>query len=207
VLTWFRISLIALLAMLMAGCAARIESNVARFHQLSPPKGETVAIVPLDQTKQGSLEFATYARQVADALATQGFRIAEPGQPADIVARLDYGVSDGSVQVATRPGFSGFGRPYWGSRWSRWGWYDPWGPFGFNDYPDVYSYTTFSRRLELTMTRANEPKALFEGRVESIGRDNRLPEVMPYLIRALFKDFPGQSGVTVKVIEEIPARS
>jgi hypothetical protein len=44
---------------------------------------------------------------------------------------------------------------------------------------------------------------LFEGRVRSSGRQGELAEVMPYLITALFQNFPGESGVTKVVTIEM----
>lgn len=202
-----RALVLALTALGLASCAATITSDVARFHQLSQPRGETIAIVPMDPARRGSLEFATYAQQVGAELSRLGYRVVAPGQPAELEARMDYGVSPGRTEIATRPGTGFYGRAGWyGGRWSRWGWYDPWGPWGpwGWDQPEVYSYTEFTRTLELTIVRANGGQALFEGKVESEGRDSRLPEVMPYLVRALFTDFPGQSGVTRRVQEQIP---
>ena len=47
---------------------------------------------------------------------------------------------------------------------------------------------------------------LFEGRVESVGKDNRLADVMPYLVQAMFTDFPGTSGVTKQVTINEPSK-
>jgi len=53
-------------------------------------------------------------------------------------------------------------------------------------------------------SEAEPNTVVFEGRVESVGRDKRLPEVMPYLVEALFTDFPGESGVTREIKVEVP---
>ena len=49
-------------------------------------------------------------------------------------------------------------------------------------------------------------RKLYEGTVESVGKDNRLPEVMPYLIQSMFTEFPGQSGTTKHVKIELPSK-
>ena len=37
---------------------------------------------------------------------------------------------------------------------------------------------------------------LYEATVKSEGRSNRLPRVVPAMIKALFNEFPGESGST-----------
>ena len=89
-------------------------------------------------------------------------------------------------------GYFGYHRPSWG----------PWGGYGFgyDDYPDVRSYTVYQRRLELEIAAADNPgQNLYESRVVSDGRSNRLEEVMPLMVRTLFTDFPGPSGVTREI--------
>ena len=40
---------------------------------------------------------------------------------------------------------------------------------------------------------------LFEGKAEAASTSNRLPYLVPNLIQALFTDFPGRSGETVRI--------
>lgn len=198
------------LAATLGGCAQTIRSDVARFHQLAKPQGETFRIQPADPGKAGSLEFATYARQVADRLSQLGYRPAAEGDAAaQLDVRLDYEVSAGREKLETRSGthspyfgggyWSNWSSPYWGNR------YGPWGGWGW-DYPEVYSYTVYERKLSMTIAEAQGGRKLFEGTVESVGKDNRLPEVMPYLVQSMFTDFPGQSGSTRHVKIELPSK-
>jgi len=46
---------------------------------------------------------------------------------------------------------------------------------------------------------------VFEGRALSEGLNGQLVPVMPYILDALFKDFPGSSGSTKTVRVEVPA--
>lgn len=189
------------MALIVAGCASSFKSDVARFHQLPRPAGETFIMEAKDPQKAGSLEFAQYAANIAARLSALGYRQAEKGAAADLVVRVDYAVDDGQVEVRS------YGSGFYGGYYHR---YDPWfwGYPGYYPDRDIRSYVMYSRRLEMDIERAlgeakgGEAKGqrLFEGRVESRGRDNRLPEIMPFLIEAMFKDFPGQSGVTQKVI-------
>jgi hypothetical protein len=193
------------LSLVASACVTRISSDVARFNMLGKPQGETVRIVPADAEKQGSLEFAAYAAQIGERLGALGYKPSQPGDKADIEARLDYKVSEGREKIQTRPAafssFRGFG-----------GFCSRFDPFCFNGfggfYPrdEVFTTTVFTRALNFTMTRTTDGQQVFEGRVESVGTDRRLPEVMPLLIQALFTDFPGQNGSTKRVVIEVPQK-
>ena len=62
----------------------------------------------------------------------------------------------------------------------------------------------------MEISAANNPGVnLFESRVISEGRSNRLEEVMPLMVDAMFQEFPGPSGVTREVtidLEDGPSR-
>ena len=74
---------------------------------------------------------------------------------------------------------------------------DDWGP-------QVISTPTYLRNFKLTIAENTAArKHLFEGRVQSLGQQNRLPDVMPYLITAMFSNFPGESGTTKVVTIEM----
>lgn len=183
------------MALLIAGCASSFKSDVARFHQLPRPSGESFVIVPKDEHKRGSLEFAQYAAQIAQGLEAQGYRQAGQGATPDLIVRVDYGIDDG--RTAIRSYSSGFYGGYWSRFHGPWGWWGPPGYPGFYDR-DIRSYVVYGRHLEMDIERPDGQR-LFEGRVISQGRDNRLPEVMPYMIEAMFQDFPGASGTTQHV--------
>ena len=210
-----------LMLLLLAACASQIKTDVARFHRMPPPQGESFTVVAADPAKQESLEFHTYAQYVAAEMVKQGYRQAEGGTPASLVVRIDYGVSSGREKIATRPGTASYAPYYYSWRHRAfypygWGFYDPFwgGPFS---EPEVYSYTVYTRQLSMDIVRPGASQAaagkegdgavpMFEGRVESVGKDNRLPEVMPYLVQAMFTDFPGTSGVTKQVTIDLPSK-
>ncbi len=188
----------------VTGCASQFKSDVARFHRLSQPAGETFQIEPMDEARRGSLEFEQYATLVGDRLVSYGYRATPENAAPDMIVRLDYGVDDGQVRVKSSPSFGYYGYPY--GPW-RYGYYDPFYPYGWGaGYDrDIRSEVYYNRKLKMDIVKpvaGQSPTVLFEGRVESEGRDNRLPEVMPYLVEAMFANFPGQSGVTQHVVIE-----
>lgn len=193
---------------LLTACASSFNSDVTRFHKLSKPGGETFQIEPLDKSKVGSLEFAQYANLVGDNLVALGYRATPQGGTPDLLVKLDYTVDSGQVRVNSYPGM---GYPYGYGRWGNPYFYDPFYPYGypygFGYEPEIRSVVYYTRRLIMNIDRPSaEPgksgEKLFEGRVESEGTDNRLPEVMPYMVKALFSNFPGQSGVTQHIVIE-----
>lgn len=203
-----------LMLLLLAACASQIKSDVSRFHRMPAPQGESFRVVAADPKKQDSLEFATYAQYVAAEMVKQGYRQADNGAAASLEVRVDYAVSPGREKIATRPGMTY--SPYYYSWRHRafypyaWGPYDPfWGPYNDNE---VYSYTVYTRQLSMDIVRPGSGEngagavPLFEGRVESVGKGNNLPEVMPYLVQAMFTDFPGTSGVTKQVRIDLPSK-
>ncbi|MEX1146915.1 MAG: DUF4136 domain-containing protein [Sphingomonadales bacterium] len=188
-------------SLFLAGCASQFRSDVARFHMLPAPSGETFVVEPFDPAKAGSIEFAQYARQIAGYLSSYGYRPASATDNAQLIVKVDYGVDDGRTMVRSYgSSYAGFHSHYY--RHYYWPYY--YQPYYGGFYPDPFyspeirSYTVYTRQLSMDIQRVSGER-LFEGRVESDGRDNRLPEVMPYLIRAMFTDFPGRSGATETV--------
>ena len=53
-----------------------------------------------------------------------------------------------------------------------------------------------NRWLQLVITQRSDGKVLYEGKAESLGESTNVNPVMPLLVEALFKDFPGKSGTT-----------
>lgn len=200
------------LVLLVAACGPQmVTSQVTRFHHLPPGfAGQSFTILP-DSDQVGSLEFQSYADQVAARLAAHGLRPVPDTANPDLVVKLDYGVGSGRTAVYSRPStYGSFGLGYGSFGWPhrRWGtgigfgfpFGDPWGP----PYYDTYSVTKYDRWLAVDILegpsyRQGRPVSVFEGRAVSEGSSRALPEVVPYLSRALFENFPGMSGQTVRV--------
>lgn len=201
--TLTRLALPAAMALGLAACApSPFKADVSRFAvPLPAPAGQTFAVVAEDPKLVGGLEFGTYADAVAAELTQLGYVRAASPESADMLVRFDYRVDGGRERVRTDPGV-GFGP------WGRWGgWGGGWGGggwgLGFNDPflggPDVRSYTIYTSGVEVKIDRRADGQRLFEGRAEAVSRSNRLPRLVPNLVDALFTDFPGNSGETVRI--------
>jgi len=203
----------------LAACATPFNANVSRYSaQLPAPQGQTFAVVAADPALSGGLEFAQYANLVGMKMANLGYAPAANPASADLIVRFDYGVDKGRDQVRTTGfvdpfwggwygprggsyfgsgyyggyrgrGYSGF-RPYgaWG-----YGWYDPWFDNSFD------SETIYTSGVTMKIDRKDDGKRLFEGKAEAASTSNRLQYLVPNLVEAMFTDFPGHSGETVRI--------
>jgi len=202
-----KVAAAALLMLAVAACASPFNANVKRFQsQLPAPSGQTFAVVADDPALAGGLEFSQYARLVEAKLAAQGYTpVAEPAN-ATLVVRFDYGVDKGRERVRATgfrdPFYSpwyGYGRfGYRGGGFYRpglwnYGFYDP-----FFDN-DIQSYTIYTSGIELKIDRRADGARLFEGNAEAVSTSNRLQYLVPNLVEAMFTNFPGNSGETVRI--------
>ncbi len=203
-------ALIAAALLMLSACATPFQSRVSRFQQMPAPSGQSFVIQAADRQKADSLEFNQYASLVRERLIAQGYQPASSQLRPTLVVDLDYGVNDGREKIDTRPG-TGMWGPWgwgWGHRWWRSGWYDPfWGPWGPWDQPEVYSYTVYNSFLEMRIARTGTGERVFEGRAEALTRSDDLTTLVPNLVQAMFTNFPGRSGETVKIKLPPPQRT
>ncbi len=199
-------------ALALSACTTGFEARVARFQQLPAAQGNSFVIEPRDKALEGGLEFATYANLVKQKLIAAGFQEAASPASAALVVQLDYHVTAPREKVQSRPGlgwggFGGWGGmggwgPYWGGGWGGgWGpgfggWGGWGGGFGGND---VYSVTQYNTVLAMRINRIADKQSVFEGRAETVGNSNNLARLVPNLVTAIFTNFPGNSGETVRV--------
>ncbi|MDJ0979312.1 MAG: DUF4136 domain-containing protein [Erythrobacter sp.] len=199
----FSTALIAAAALGLSACATPFKADVSRFAaQLPAPQGQSFAVVPEDPKLAGGLEFAAYADTVAAELTEIGYVRAASPDTADLLVRFDYGVDNGRERVRTTGGgfggagfgrFGGFGGAAFRNPWA-FGFYDPW-----LAGPNVRSYTIYTGDIDVKIDNAATGDRLFEGRAESVSRSNRLQTIVPNLVDALFTDFPGNSGETLRI--------
>ena len=200
----------------LAACASPryVVSDVTRYHTLSPAgenfSGKSFAIVAVSPEQEQSIAFRQFGDQINARLTSLGMRQFQGSAPtgADYVVTLDYDVLGPSPDVSTSGGsfslgfgYSNFHRPYgygFGAG------YDP-----FWDMPQTETRQMFTRRVELDIYRganyATGPKQrIFEGRAVSTGQNGQIEPVMPYMLDAVFKDFPGRSGASSTVTVQVP---
>jgi len=201
----------------LAACATPFSADVSRFeNRLPAPQGNSFAVVAEDPALAGGLEFSRYADFVEAEMAQLGY--VEAASPADatLLVRFDYGVDQGRERVRSSGfGYDGFYSPwmsysrpvvyrgrdgqarvaYLPSRAWGYGWHDPF----FGSRGSVDSYTIYTSGIELKIDNARSGERLFEGRAEAVSTSNRLQYLVPNLVEAMFTDFPGNSGETVRI--------
>jgi len=203
-----KLAVVPLLLLALSACASNFNSQVTRFaSQLPAPQSQTFAVVADDPALAGGLEFSQYARLVEARMGALGYSPASP-EAATLLVRFDYGVDKGRERVRS----TGFSDPFW-SPWygprgywgygrrgfyrpsAAWGygWYDPWFDGG------VESYTVYTSGISLKIDRKADGQRLFEGKAEAASVSNRLQYLVPNLVEAMFTDFPGNSGETVRI--------
>ena len=208
-LRWLRLALPALLAAATSGCASYLTTQVTSFHEAQHDRlaGRSFVITPTREQAE-SLEFRSYADLVRGALVGAGL-VAAGGGDAELEVTMRYSIDNGKAVTYGYPayGYAAYGwAPYY---WPGYGVPYMWPaayPVGYG-----YSQTVFYRselRLEISDRRGAPVKGsrgggrLFEGSVVAEGESPSLAPVMPAMVRALFSDFPGPSGVSRRV--EVP---
>lgn len=194
-------SLAGMLALLTA-CASPIVAKVTSFNQWpGDVAGSTFSYVrPADGIND--LEQQAYEGYVQTELEKLGMTRAPPGQlgrmQVDIVTGTatrvrqyreavyqDYYVFQPPFRNAAGQVFPGF----WGL--------DRFGPRYVGDREVTRTLHVSNLSLKLLDARNNAPgqsKAVFESRAVYEGDNEDLPDLVPYLVRAIFEGFPGQNG-------------
>ena len=201
-----RLAALPLVLGALAACSSGFRADVSRFQtQLPAPQGQTFAVVADDPAMAGGLEFSQYADLVDAQMEKLGYREASPSN-ATLLVRFDYGVDNGRERVRSSSfsrdpfwspwyGYRGgyYGRPGFRSRGWGYGWYDP---FFEND---IESFTVYTSGIDLKIDRAADGQRLFEGKAEAVSTSKRLQYLVPNLVEAMFTDFPGNSGETLRI--------
>jgi hypothetical protein len=191
----------------LGACATGLPTQVSRFQALPAPQGQSFVIQAERPENRGGLEFAQYAELVRRHLIAQGFTEASSPASATLAVTLDYGVDNGREKVVSYPGSRfGFGAGfyprfgYYGRRYPfYYGWHDPinsplhWG------HDEVRSYTLYTSYVDMDIRRTADGQALFEGTAKARSRTDQLQVLVPSLVEALFTNFPGRSGETVRI--------
>ena len=192
------------LAALLGACASPINTQVTSFNQWpADAAGSTFSFISrVDNNRV--LEQSTYETFVQAELEKRGLRRAPASQVGRI--QVDVGASSRSEDktylqpiyqdnyVYYPPYRDGLGRIFPGI-WAP----DPFGPRYVGDRQINTTLQTSTLQLRLLDSAGSpegKPRTVFESRAifEGESRQDNLPVVVPYLVRAVFDDFPGQNG-------------
>lgn len=159
---------------LLSGCGPTISTTVTVYHSLpDSTKLTRYAFVPL-KDQEGGVENLTYRNAIKKEL--QKHRYLESDVPnASLLISFSYGINEGRDRPPT-------------------GMFDP---ATYTEYRRglwVFMYENTQEKQE----EMDELKIVYEGSVVSAGPLMPLSNIMPAMIEALFREFPGESGVTRK---------
>ncbi|MBB4641387.1 DUF4136 domain-containing protein [Rhizorhapis suberifaciens] len=185
-----------LVPMTLAGCQTAVAPvEVTRFHMGDQTGRGSVAVEPMTLSDDSSIEYRTYAAAVAQELQRIGFA-EQTGANSQYVASVNYmrGVRDtlGGGRSPVSVGVGGATGSY-GSGVGL--------GVGINlSGPPKPLVTT---QLNVQIRRRSDRSVIWEGRAVTEAKEGS-PAAQPgmaasKLAEALFKDFPGVSGQTIKV--------
>lgn len=204
-------AMLGVAALGLSACATSLNTTVSRYQAMPAPQGQTFFVVPGEgMAAAGGLEFQRYAGLVAQQLQARGYAPATSPSSATMLVHLGYSVDHGQTRVVEDPflrsrlGYGGFGSPFFYPRFGfrsafSYGWNDPFWYGG-----GVDSYIEYHSEVDLHIRAAGNAQPLFDGRAQARSQTNRLDMVLPSLVEAMFTNFPGQNGETVKIT--IPPR-
>jgi hypothetical protein len=191
-----------------------VRTEVTRFNQLSVPPGDTFVIIPMKG--QEGLEFQAYASRVSTELTARGFRPVTSLPEAKYAVTFSYAVDNGTTITSQVPIFGQTGggyTTYTGSSFGSVGSvpfsgmstgtaYTPptYGQVGSSTAVDtVYKRALVLDIYDVQASTKDHVVTLFEAKARSAGSNGSIAVVMPNMIAAVFKDFPGKNGETITV--------
>lgn len=195
------LAIASLFALSLAGCADTYQAQVNRFNLMPAAAGQSFVLHTRDPKLSGGIEFSRYAALVAAQLQAKGYTPATNPETATLIVDMDYALDKSETvrEVVIDPFWHsnyGWGRHgavgAWGAGWG-WG-YNPrlLGVYG-NDYV-IYNST-----LNVIISNRSTGQHLFEGHAKALSASDSLSNNVPKLVQALFTNFPGNNGETVKI--------
>lgn len=174
--------------------------DVTRFHLNQPFARSTIAIEPVDAADRNMFGYNAQHAAVARQLARLGWTVVASGMGSEQIALIDIEQGSRAALAARGSGISvGLGGSSGG--WGRSGVGVGLGvgfPLGGNRSRELVS-----TRLEVSIRRRSDGSVFWEGRAETEGRAGT-PHADPAFVveklaQALFLDFPGESGRTIRL--------
>ncbi len=196
---------------LLSGCGTVVISHITVFHVLPENPPPTKYAFNLFKGQEGSLEYSAFKSLISTELSKYQYEEVPLGE-ASVVVAFNYTISEGREKLVSTPirGQTGVASSYTtGTVNYNYG-YGNQGTFsGYTTYTPTYgvtgyrsdSETVYTRRVRLQMfdkasLAKRKPKVLYDANVTSEGMYGHIAQVMPTIIKALFKEFPGENGST-----------
>lgn len=197
------------LGLLLVGCS-HIRTTTVTYQGQDAPQRGTLVVLPGDPANNESLAFNSIRKRVAYYLSTKGFEVVDTGSAANFVAFVNYKIDKGRTVSSSTPifGQTGGGTSYSSGMVSGYGgsatysgttYKAPtYGVVGVaNSQATVYTRDVW---IDIFKWDGNKLGAkTYEIKAISEGSCGNVNAVVPVIIDAMFKDFPGEDGKTQKV--------
>ncbi|MGD8786237.1 MAG: DUF4136 domain-containing protein [Phycisphaerales bacterium] len=197
------------------GCTGFISSDVAVFHILpDTPTSQKYAFFPLEG-QEVSLEYQAYKKMISEELEKYQYEEVSI-ESANVLVAFNYAISSGKEKISSVPtyGQTGVSSSTTLGTINTYGNYSTY--FGSTMYTPTYGVTGYRTVSSTEYTRwiwlhivdkasldKGDAKRLYEANVVSEGSSSQLAKVIPAMIKAIFKEFPGKSGSTRKEISTL----
>ena len=205
---------LALGAMLLAGCANTLHTQVTNFQAWpQDAAGSSFSIATAtaaESGKWGELERQSYEAQVAQALQAQGLKPAAAGSKARFQATLRLDTRSENRTYSEPVYLPAYAAPYGNSYWGGGVWGDPYfedgvfarpwlpvyaGERRYNIALDIHLLSVRIVDQQRSKTAGSDAgPVVFEAAAQYAGEPRPMPQLMPYLVRSVFDGFPGQNG-------------
>jgi len=184
---------------LLAGCASTLTTNVTHFQHWpdlaltqTQPNNQTYRIAPAPAAIDNLLEWQTYADMIRAEIGPVGLTETQNSEDARFLVSFEY--SDAMRQVLVeRWSDPWFPHPWlgWGRYAGGWGW--GWGG-AFSMHPVVMPVQAHENILTVSIQDLSNDTQVFRTTARTTTLQPQLHRVMPYLVRAVFEEFPGNNG-------------
>jgi len=202
-----RAALLVVLSMaLLTGCANTLTAKVTRFNQWpADAAGHTYSFTAAEPARE--LEVGAYQAQVSTELERIGLRAAPTGQTGRFVVQLLASTAERErkrLEPVYRddwvwtPAYRDARGHLRGGYWMP----DVWGPRYVGDRQ--VTQTMQVSRLQVRITEPAARRTVFEATALNESTDGDLVEVVPYLVRGMFQDFPGANGQVRRLSFDLP---
>lgn len=193
--------------LVLGGCASTLSARVTTYQQWPVGvQGEYYRIVPVGE-QSGNLQFGAYSDMLRAAIGPTGLREAVQGVEPRFDVRFEYESPASQIWVQR------YNDPYLNDGWmghAFGGYYGGWGRWGGGGIfytPSVVNVPVQVYRNTVTVTmndRQANGQEVYRATAVHTSQSNNLDAVMPYLMQAIFDDFPGNNGQVKEVRYELP---
>ncbi len=214
-----KLLLVTFALLVMNNCGGmRIESYVTTFHKITPSAEQTLYAFKPFSSQKNSLEYEAYAGYINQQLRKYNYILTSPSK-ASVLVQFDYSIDNGkavnySIPTWGKTGISSSNTYSTGNTYGTLNTYGNTATYsGNNSYSSTTTYTPtygvtgyrtgttthYTRNLFLKILDKKTNEVIYNAKVSSQGRSGQISAVMPYLVKSLFKDFPGKNGSSHEV--------